>query len=58
MKRIILKAVGYIMLTIGIIGGLSNIDMIFKGNFAIWILVVICFCGIGGICLSASKGIK
>lgn len=58
MKRIILKAVSYIMLTIGIIGGLSTIDMIFNGNLAIWILLVICLCGIGGICLSASKGIK
>lgn len=58
MKRKILKAVGYIMLAIGIIGGLSNIDMTFNGNLAIWIILVICFCGIGSISLSASKGMK
>lgn len=54
----ILKAVGFIMLAIGIIGGLSTIDMIFNGNLAIWIILVICFCGIGSISLSASKGVS
>ncbi len=58
MNRKILKAVGYILLAIGLIGGLSTIDMIFNGNLTIWIILVICFCGIGVICLSASKGIK
>ena len=56
MKRKILKAVGYIMLAIGIIGGLSTIEMIFNGNLAIWIILVVCFCGIGIISLSASNG--
>lgn len=58
MKRKILKAVGYIMLAIGIIGGLSTIEMIFNGNFAIWIILVVCFCGIGIISLSASNGVN
>lgn len=40
MKRKILKAVGYIMLAIGIIGGLSTIEMIFNGNLAIWIMLL------------------
>lgn len=44
------------MLGIGIIGGLSTIEMMFSGNAAIWIILVVCFCGIGVICLSASKG--
>ena len=58
MKRKILKAVGYIMLAIGIIGGLSTIEMIFNGNLAIWIILVVCFCGIGIISLSASNGVN
>ena len=58
MKRKILKAVGYIMLAIGIIGGLSTIDMVFNGNLTIWILLVVCFCGIGIISLSASNGVN
>ena len=58
MKREILKAVGYIMLAIGIIGGLSTIEMIFNGNLAIWIILVVCFCGIGIISLSASNGVN
>ena len=58
MKRKILKAVGYIMLAIGIIGGLSTIEMIFNGNLARWIILVVCFCGIGIISLSASNGVN
>lgn len=58
MKKKILKAVGYIMLAIGIIGGLSTIEMIFNGNLAIWIILVVCFCGIGIISLSASNGVN
>ncbi|MDE7153655.1 MAG: hypothetical protein K2O00_04315 [Muribaculaceae bacterium] len=58
MKRKILKAVGYIMLTIGIIGGLSTIGMIFNGNLVIWILLVVCLCGIGIISLSASNEVN
>lgn len=58
MKRKILKAVGYIILAIGIIGGLSTIEMIFNGNLAIWIILVVCFCGIGIISLSASNGVN
>lgn len=58
MKRKILKAVGYIMLAIGIIGGLSTIDMVFNGNLTIWILLVVCFCGIGIISLSTSNGVN
>lgn len=58
MKRKLLKAVGYIMLAIGIIGGLSTIEMIFNGNLAIWIVLVICFCGIGIMSLSASNGMN
>lgn len=58
MKRKILKAVGYIMLAIGIIGGLSTIEMIFNGNLAIWIILVVCFCGIGIISLSVSNGVN
>lgn len=58
MKRKILKAVGYIMLAIGIIGGLSTIDMVFNGNLSIWIILVVCFCGIGIISLSASNGVN
>ena len=58
MKRKILKAVGYIMLAIGIIGGLSTIEMIFNGNLAIWIILVVCFCGIGIISLSAWNGVN
>lgn len=58
MKRKILKVVGYIMLAIGIIGGLSTIEMIFNGNLAIWIILVVCFCGIGIISLSASNGVN
>lgn len=58
MKRMILKTFGYIMLAIGIIGGLSTIDMVFNGNLAIWILLVVCFCGIGIISLSASNGVN
>ena len=54
----ILKTFGYIMLAIGIIGGLSTIDMVFNGNLAIWILLVVCFCGIGIISLSASNGVN
>lgn len=58
MKRKILKAVGYIMLAIGIIGGLSTIEMIFNGNLAIWIILVVCFCSIGMISLSASNEVN
>lgn len=58
MKRKILKAVGYIMLAIGIIGGLSTIGMIFNGNLVIWIVLVVCFCGIGIISLSASNEVN
>ncbi len=58
MKRKILKAVGYIMLAIGIIGGLSNIDMTFNGNLSIWIILVVCFCGIGWISILSSKDIE
>ena len=58
MKRKILKAVGCIMLAIGMIGGLSTIEMIFNGNLAIWIILVVCFCGIGIISLSASNGVN
>ncbi len=58
MKRKILKAVGYIMLAIGIIGGLSTIEMIFNGNLAIWIILVVCYCSIGIISLSASNGVN
>lgn len=46
------------MLAIGIIGGLSTIEMIFNGNLAIWIVLVICFCGIGIMSLSASNGMN
>lgn len=46
------------MLAIGIIGGLSTIEMIFNGNLAIWIILVVCFCGIGIISLSASNGVN
>lgn len=58
MNKKILKAVGCIILAIGIIGGLSTIGMIFNGNIAIWIILVISFCGIGIISLSVSNVVK
>lgn len=58
MKRKVIKVFGYIMLAIGIIGGLSTIDMVFNGNLLIWIILVVCFCSIGSISLSASKGMR
>lgn len=58
MKRKLLKAVGYIMLAIGIIGGLASIGVALNGEFFIWSICVMSFCGIGWISILSSKDIE
>lgn len=58
MLKIILKVVGYILLAIGIVGGVSNINMLSNGNSVFWVISFILFCGIGVFALSVSKRIN
>lgn len=58
MKIKIFKAVGFIMLAIGIIGGLASIGVALNGEFFIWFICVMSFCGIGWISVLSSKDIE
>lgn len=58
MRAKIIKIFGYIVLFIGIIGGISTIEWAINGNFAFWLVMVICFCGIGSISITASKNMN
>lgn len=58
MQSKILKVFGYIMLAIGIIGGLSTINFISNATSAIWLILVVCFCVIGVNSLSSSKQMR
>lgn len=57
-KTIILKIVGYAFLFIGIAGGLASIGIALNGEFFIWLICVVFFCGIGWISVLSSKNIK
>lgn len=56
-KAIILKIGGYAFLFIGIAGGLASIGIALNGEFFIWLICVVSFCGIGWISILSSKDI-
>lgn len=57
-RAILLKIVGYAFLFIGIAGGLASIGIALNGEFFIWLICVVSFCGIGWISVLSSKDIE